>query len=171
DSPSTVHGSRPVHRPSRVWHLRGFVSARLTRMLGVDLYPKVAAGDRSARVLGRARRRHHLSGARLDGRGRGESQQRSRRDPAFVVHQADGDTFRGLLDDAAAFTTAAPGTRALVTFDRGVFQGADHPQTILLQSTPGPKLAMYARTTSIAPTAGRSATASRRTGSSGGRTA
>jgi len=57
----------------------------------------------------------------------------------FVVHQADGDTFRGVLDDAAAFTAAAPGTRALVTFDPNVFQGADHPQTILLQSTPRTK--------------------------------
>src|SRR5262249_47638005 len=54
----------------------------------------------------------------------------------FVVHEADGDTLRGILDAAVAFTATAPGTRALVTFDPNVFQGADHPQTILMQSTP-----------------------------------
>src|SRR5262245_15943797 len=225
DSPSTLHGSRAVRWRSRYGICGAFKSARLTRLLGADAFPRVAAGDRSDGVLRCACGRRHVSGACVDGRGRRKSQQRSRRDPArrgsaprsrrhvrrwgrqllhcdprlpgrrrrsvrarrrpaswrvgasgtgaggrvrgagvepaqhragrpppgtntvswtvyprtFVVHQADGDTFRGVLDDAAAFTAAAPGTRALVTFDPNVFQGADHPHTILLQSTPRTK--------------------------------
>jgi hypothetical protein len=79
----------------------------------------------------------------------------------FVVHQADGDTFRGVLDDAAAFTAAAPGTRALVTFDPNVFQGADHPpDDPVAVDSQDQNWRMSARTTSTAPTAGRPATAS-----------
>jgi hypothetical protein len=54
----------------------------------------------------------------------------------FVVRAADGGALRDSLDAAAAFTAASPGARALVTFDPAVFPGADHPQTILLESTP-----------------------------------
>jgi len=54
----------------------------------------------------------------------------------FVVHAVDGDELRDRLDAAAAFTAASAGARALVTFDPLVFRGADHPQTILLESTP-----------------------------------
>jgi hypothetical protein len=54
----------------------------------------------------------------------------------FIVRAADGGALRDTLDAAAAFTAAAPGARALVTFDPDVFPGPDHPQTILLESIP-----------------------------------